>query len=68
MVQFARLLADLLGREATLELLPPQPGDMVETCASLERIRAAYGYAPKVSLEDGLRRFVAWFKAYYGYA
>ena len=68
MVQFARQLAELLGREATLELLPPQPGDMVETCASLERIRAAYGYAPKVTLEDGLRRFVAWFKAYYGYA
>lgn len=64
---FARMLEEVLGKKALLELLPAQPGDMVETCASLERIHAAYGYAPKVTLEDGLRRFVTWFKQYYGY-
>lgn len=64
---FARMLEEMLGRKAAIELLPPQPGDMVETCASLERIHAAYGYAPKVTLEEGLRRFVEWFKHYYGF-
>ena len=63
---FARMLEELLGRKAEIELLPPQPGDMVETCASLDRVSAAVGYAPKVPLEEGLRRFVDWFKSYYG--
>ncbi len=63
---FARMLEELLGRKAAIELLPPQPGDMVETCASLDRVHAAVGYAPKVPLEEGLRRFVEWFKSYYG--
>lgn len=64
---FARMLEELLGRKAQIELLPPQPGDMVATCASLDRVKAAVGYSPKVSLEDGLGRFVAWFRTYYGY-
>lgn len=68
MVLFARMLEEMLGRKATFELMPPQPGDMVETCASLERIQAAYGYSPKITLEEGLRRFVEWFKVYYGYS
>ncbi|HVU25454.1 MAG TPA: NAD-dependent epimerase/dehydratase family protein [Opitutus sp.] len=62
---FVRMLEELLDRKAVVELAPAQPGDMIETCASLDRLHAAIGYAPKVSLEDGLRRFVEWFKAYY---
>lgn len=65
---FVSMLEEILGRKAVIELLPPQPGDMVESCASLDRIHAAYRYAPKVTLEEGLRRFVGWFKPYYGYA
>jgi UDP-glucuronate 4-epimerase len=38
---------------------------MRETCADLTRIRAAVGYEPRVPLEEGLRRFVAWFQEYY---
>jgi UDP-glucuronate 4-epimerase len=64
---FVRMLEQLLGRPARLELLPPQPGDMLETCADLTRIHAAIGYAPRVPLEEGLKRFVAWFRDYYGY-
>ncbi len=64
---FVRMLEEILGRKAVIELLPPQAGDMVETCASLDRIHAAYGYAPKVPLEEGLRRFVDWFNRYYNY-
>lgn len=64
-VLFVRMLEQLLGRTAQLELLPPQPGDMLETGASIERLQAAVGFAPKVSLEDGLRHFVDWFKSYY---
>jgi UDP-glucuronate 4-epimerase len=62
---FVQMLEQLLGKKAAVELLPPQPGDMFETCADLTRIHAAIQFAPKVPLEDGLRRFVEWFRGYY---
>ncbi len=62
---FVRMLEQLLGRTAITELLPPQPGDMFETCADLTRIQTEIGYAPKVPLETGLARFVDWFREYY---
>jgi UDP-glucuronate 4-epimerase len=62
---FVQMLETLLGKKALVELLPPQPTEMVETCADLTKIRAAVGYEPRVPLEEGLRRFVAWFRAYY---
>ncbi|HRJ47959.1 MAG TPA: NAD-dependent epimerase/dehydratase family protein [Opitutaceae bacterium] len=62
---FVQMLEQLLGRKAVVELTGPQPGDMPETCADLTRIRAAVGYEPRVPLEEGLRRFVAWFQDYY---
>lgn len=62
---FVQMLEELLGKKAAVELLPPQPGDMFETCADLTRVQAAIGFAPKVSLEEGLRRFVEWFRGYY---
>ena len=64
-VLFVRMLEELLGKKATVELLPPQPGDMLETCADLTAVQAAVGFAPKVPLEEGLRRFVEWFRGYY---
>jgi len=64
-ILFVRMLEQLLGRTAKIELTGPQPGDMFETCADLTRIHAAVGYTPRVPLEEGLRRFVEWFKGYY---
>jgi UDP-glucuronate 4-epimerase len=66
MLLFVRMLESLLGRKAQLELLPPLPTEMPATCADLTRVRAAIGYEPKVALEEGLRRFVGWFRSYYG--
>ena len=62
---FVRMLEELIGQKAAVELLPPQPGDMFETCADLTRIRAAIDFTPSVPLEEGLRRFVTWFRSYY---
>jgi UDP-glucuronate 4-epimerase len=64
---FVRMLEQLLGRTAQLNLLPAQLADVPVTCASLERVNAAIGYAPKTPLEEGLRHFVEWFQDYYGY-
>ncbi|HVS53037.1 MAG TPA: NAD-dependent epimerase/dehydratase family protein [Opitutaceae bacterium] len=64
-VLFVKMLEQLLGKPAKIELLPPQPGDMFETCADLTRVQAEIGFTPKVSLEAGLKQFVEWFRRYY---
>jgi UDP-glucuronate 4-epimerase len=64
-LRFVKMLEKLLGQPAQTELLPPQPGDMFETCADLTRVQAALGFAPKVSLEEGMKKFVEWFRGYY---
>jgi len=62
---FVQMLEKLLGRTAQIDLLPPQAGDLPETCASIDRVRAAVGFEPRTSLDEGLRQFVDWFKGYY---
>jgi UDP-glucuronate 4-epimerase len=64
-VLFVRMLEELLGKKAAVELAPPQPGDMVETFANIDRLRDAIGFEPKVPLEEGLKRFAEWFRGYY---
>jgi UDP-glucuronate 4-epimerase len=64
MAVFVQMLESLLGRPAQVELLPPVATEMPATCADLTRIHAAVGYQPKVTLEEGLPRFVEWFRSY----
>jgi UDP-glucuronate 4-epimerase len=68
MTVFVKMLESALGRKAQVELLPPLATEMPATCADLRRIHAAVGYEPKVALEEGLARFVGWFRQYYGYS
>ncbi len=62
---FVEMLAGLLGKNPQIELLPQQPGDVIDTRADLTRVYEAVGYAPRTSVEQGLERFVDWFTAYY---
>jgi UDP-glucuronate 4-epimerase len=50
------------GREPGVDWQPPQPGDVPRTFADVSRARAELGYDPRVGLEEGLRRFVAWYR------
>ena len=54
------MLERALGREANKIIRPMQPGDVRCTFANIDRLAALTGYAPKIDLEEGLRRFVAW--------
>lgn len=58
--EMLELLEGLLGRSAERIFAPSQPGDVSATCASIEALRALTGYSPRVSLEEGLERFVRW--------
>jgi len=53
-----------VGKTAVLDKRPMQPGDVERTYADLTRARSEIGYKPKVSLAEGLRRFVAWYNQY----
>ncbi|MFA7597745.1 MAG: protein CapI, partial [Novosphingobium sp.] len=59
------LLEEACGRKAELELLPMQPGDVQRTYADIEAIRGELGYEPATNIEDGVPRFVEWFRQYH---
>jgi UDP-glucuronate 4-epimerase len=65
LAEFIATLERLLGRAAKCEYLPMQSGDMPETCASIDRLRALTGFAPSTPLAVGLERFVAWYRDYH---
>ena len=54
-----------LGREAVKEMLPMQPGDVLETFADIGDLARDVGFRPQTSIEDGIRSFVAWYRDYY---
>jgi UDP-glucuronate 4-epimerase len=59
------LLERELGRRAARTLLPLQPGDVPETCADAEDFSRDFGFTPATSIEEGIRRFVAWYREYH---
>ena len=58
-------LEKYLGLEADKELLPLQPGDVPDTYADVDDLVNDLKYKPSVSVDDGVRRFVTWYKEYY---
>jgi UDP-glucuronate 4-epimerase len=62
---FIDLLEGLLGRAAIRDYRDMQPGDVPATYASIDRLRARTGFAPRTPLADGLARFVAWYRSHY---
>ena len=64
LVRLVELLEDALDRTSRRELLPMQPGDVPETFADLTLATADLGYAPKVPLDEGVRRFAHWYRSF----
>jgi len=62
---FIEVLEEHLGKKAIKKLLPMQPGDVPETFADIDELVKDINYKPKVSIEEGIKRFVEWFKDYY---
>ena len=58
-------LAGAMGITPRVEWAPMQPGDVQHTCADLEKSRHVLGYDPGTSLEEGIARFVTWFRGTY---
>ena len=58
------LLERALGTTAILQTSPRPPADVVETCASTDRLTALTGYVSRMALNKGIPRFVEWFRSY----
>lgn len=66
LVEFVRLIEEATGRPAVRELLPMQPGEILETCADTADLEAAIGFKPKTPIAEGVKRFVDWYCGYTG--
>lgn len=66
LLQFVKIIEKSLGKKAQKKLLPMQPGDVPSTYADIEFSRLKLGFSPKVTLEEGIPRFVEWYKEYMG--
>ncbi|MFW6271873.1 MAG: NAD-dependent epimerase [Desulfosalsimonas sp.] len=66
LMDFIGVLEKILGKEAKKEYLGLQPGDVPATYADIDDLYDAVGFRPVTSIETGIRRFVDWYRQYYG--
>jgi len=65
LLDFIGAIESALGRSAEKRLLPMQDGDVPATYADTAALADWVGFAPATSIEEGVRRFVAWYRDYY---
>ena len=65
LMRYIEVLEQALGIKADIRLLPMQNGDVQRTEADIGETRRLLGYEPKVSVDEGVARFVAWYRDYY---
>jgi UDP-glucuronate 4-epimerase len=65
LLDFIKTIEKSLGKRAKKEFLPLQPGDVPATFADVSKAKKLLGYQPKVKVEEGVRKFVNWYRQYY---
>jgi len=65
LLDFIEAIEDALGKMAVKNFLPMQPGDVPATWADVSDLAADFGYQPSTPVEEGIRRFVEWYRGYY---
>ena len=68
LIRFIEVLEECLGRRAVKRLLPMQPGDVPTTAADVSALARDVGFAPSTRIEEGVKKFVEWYVAYYSVA
>jgi len=64
--RLVELVEQAVGRKATIELAPMQPGDARASFADIASTTRDLGFLPRVSIDEGVPRFVAWYREYHG--
>ncbi len=65
LMHFIEVLEDCLGKKAVKNLLPIQAGDVPATYADVDDLIRDVGFKPSTSIEEGIKKFVEWYKEYY---
>jgi UDP-glucuronate 4-epimerase len=65
LLDFIHILEKLIGKNAKMEFLPMQPGDVKGTFADISDLQTDVGFSPTTSIENGLTQFVNWYKNYH---
>jgi UDP-glucuronate 4-epimerase len=65
LLDYISAIENALGKKAKKELRPVQPGDMPDTCADIDDLIINFDYRPRVGIDEGVNRFVAWYRDYY---
>jgi UDP-glucuronate 4-epimerase len=65
LLRFIELMEQGMGKTAVKNLLPMQPGDVPDTYANVDSLVNAVGYKPQTSIEEGVARFIEWYRDYY---
>jgi UDP-glucuronate 4-epimerase len=66
LMRFISLIEDALGIKAEIEFMPMQPGDVKETYADIDATKRDFGFNPTTSIDQGIPKFVEWYKTFYG--
>lgn len=67
LLRFIEVIEKAVGRKAVLKFEPMQLGDVQETYADITESQHELAYDPKVTIDEGIPRFINWFRNYYGY-
>ena len=66
LMEFIGTIEDALGKKAKKNMLPIQPGDVPATCADIDDLVRDTGFRPATRLREGIKKFVDWYREYYG--
>ena len=66
LMRFISLIEDALGIKAEIEFMPMQLGDVKETYADIDATKRDFGFNPTTSIDQGIPKFVEWYKTFYG--
>ena len=64
-MDYITALEDALGKQAEKNMLPLQPGDVLETSADTKALYDVIGFKPQTSVKDGVKNFVDWYRKFY---
>ena len=68
LMRYIEVLEECLGKKAEKNFLPMQPGDVPATYADVDDLMRDVGFKPNTPIEEGIKRFVEWYRQYYAVA
>jgi UDP-glucuronate 4-epimerase len=66
LMRYIEVLEDCLGKKAIKNYMPMQAGDVLASCADVDDLVREVGFRPRTTIEEGIKKFVNWYREYYG--